>query len=515
MTLIETKNPSEIHRQKQCCRRMAWVGAGLLALYLLLLLPERPAPRVPAADKNPFTWSQAEVWSGLQQRFIEARHLDPAARSNQVGQLLGETRRWLTSMRQGETTNLRWLELENNFFELSACAAADPARLPEYAALAHDLRQWVKRQSAHWDLAATPARERLYRLLYGGRMALEEVMLQNPEVATSLEAEQETEPSQTPSVVFRDVTLHSGDILVSRGGAPTSALISRGNDYPGSFSHVSLLHVDEATGVAHIIQALIEQGVVVTPLEEYARDRKLRLMVLRPRANLPALIADPFAPHRAASLALHEARTRPAPYDFAMNYRDHSALFCSEVVSAAYEPFGLRLWMGMSHISSPTVAAWLSSVGVRHFKTQEPADLEYDPQLSVVAERREVPALWQAHLDDAVTDVMLENAPSGQPLPYSHLKLPFGRMAKAWSVVLNWFGSLGPIPQGMSATTALRVAKYNADHAAIKQRLAMYASDFQKAHGYSPPYWELIRLATQAYGSYRANDPNCDARSTH
>ena len=221
-------------------------------------------------------------------------------------------------------------------------------------------------------------------------------------------------------------------------------------------------------------------------------------MVLRPRAEVPAVTADSQLPHKAAALALKEALDRHTPYDFAMDYQDHSSLFCSEVVSAAYDRYGLSLWMGMSHVSSPAVSAWLGSLGVRHFKTQEPADLEYDPQLRVVAEWREVPALWQAHLDDAVTDVMLANAKPGQPLPFNYLKLPLARAAKAYSMVLNWFGRLGPIPQGMSATTALRVSKYRADHAAIKARLTALAGAFQETHHYSPPYWELVRLATQA-----------------
>jgi hypothetical protein len=234
-------------------------------------------------------------------------------------------------------------------------------------------------------------------------------------------------------------------------------------------------------------------------------------MVLRPRANLPAVTADPQAPHKAAAWALKEARARHIPYDFAMDYRDHSAVFCSEVVSTAYEQHGLRLWMAMSHVSSPTIIAWLSGLGVRQFETQEPADLEYDPQLRVVAEwrecdppsrvvaePREASALWQAHLDDAVADVMLANANPGDSLPFSRWKLPLARAAKAYCVVLNWFGRRGIIPEGMSATAALRADKYSADHKAIKERLTALAAEFSREHGYSPPYWRLIDLATQA-----------------
>ena len=491
--------------------RWQWVtrpGLLLACAYVLLLIPEGSPPPAAGAGKKPFVWSRPQVWASLERDFVQARGADKSTLSNQVARLLGESRRLLDGIAKNAAPNAldpSWSELETNLFKLAPLVGADPAYLPDLAMLANDVRREAKQQSAHWDLNSDSARECLYRLLFGSRMALEEVLLQNPGAAAHLRAECDAEPSQTPSVVFRGVTLHSGDILVSRGAAPTSALISRGNDFAGSFSHVALLHVDPASGTACLIQALIEEGVVVTPLEEHSqnpklplKNPKLRLMVLRPRADLPAVSAEPQLPHKAATLALQEARARHIPYDFAMDYRDHSAQFCSEVVSAAYGQYGIRLWMGMSRISSPAVAAWLGSLGLRNFETQEPADLEYDPQLRVVAEWREAPALWQAHLDDAVTDVMLVNAKPGQPLPFNRLKLPFARIAKAYSVALNYCGRRGPIPEGMSATTALRADQYRADHTAIKKRLTALASAFQESHRYSPPYWELIDLAKQA-----------------
>lgn len=487
-------------------RRARWqylarIGFVLAFVYVLLLLPEDKLPQTTGAGKTPFAWSQAQVWAALEHDFVQARDGDKSVVSNQVGQLLDKSHRLLSGIASEPAANVRdprWSELETNVFELAALVAANPSALPQFAALVNGVRREVKQQSSRWDLNADIARERLYRLLFGGRMALEEVLLQHRDAAINLPGECDAEPSQTPAAVFRGLALHSGDILVSRGDAPTSALISRGNDFAGAFSHVSLLHVDPVTGAACVIQALIEKGVIVTPLEDYSRDRKLRLMVLRPRADLPAITADPLAPHKAAALALKEATARHIAYDFAMDYRDHSTLFCSEVASAAYERHGVRLWMGTSHISSPTVAAWLGSLGVRHFETQEPADLEYDPQLRVVAEWRDGPALWQAHLDDAVTDVMLARARPGEPLPFNRLKLPVARVVKAYCAVLNSFGRRGRIPEGMSATAALRADTYRAEHAALKTRLAARAAAFQETHHYSPPYWELVRLATQA-----------------
>jgi hypothetical protein len=341
-------------------------------------------------------------------------------------------------------------------------------------------------------------RERLYRALYGARAAVEEVLLQLPSTNIPAVIEGDREPSQTPSATVRDLTIHSGDILVSRGGAATSALIARGNDFPGNFSHVALVHVDEQTEAVSVIESHIECGVTVRPIEKYLGETKLRVMVLRLRADLPQLAADPLLPHKAASQAIRDARSRHIPYDFAMDHADSTKQFCSEVASAAYKPLGVTLWMGMSHLSTPGVTSWLAALGVRHFETQEPSDLEYDPQLRVVAEWRDPETLFKDHVDNAVIDVMLENAEKGERLGYEWHKLPFARFAKACSVVKNWFGGVGPIPEGMSATTALRVQKLKANHAAIVASLLEKAQKFKIERGYVPPYWELVRLAREA-----------------
>jgi hypothetical protein len=389
-------------------------------------------------------------------------------------------------------------ELETNLFQLAPLVAACPDALPNSVQLATRLRIEVKRQSQRWNLNAPEAREKIYRLLYGSRAALEEALLQTPSNAMPVPVVENDEPSRIPSADLLGVTVRSGDILVSRGGAPTSALISRGNDFPGNFSHIALLHVDENAHAVSIIEAHIESGVVVSSPEAYLADKKLRVMVLRLRADLPQLVADPLLPHKAASVALSEAKSRHIPYDFAMNYRNHAKQFCSEVASAAYEPFGVNLWMGISHLSSRGLISWLSTFGVKHFETQEPSDLEYDPQLRVVAEWRNPETLFQDHADNAVIDVMLEGADAGERLGYDWYLLPVARFLKAYSMVLNIFGSAGPIPEGMSATAALRNQRFARNHQAMRDRTLALAAGFRREHGYNAPYWELVKLARKA-----------------
>ncbi|MDB6034870.1 MAG: hypothetical protein JWM16_5208 [Verrucomicrobiales bacterium] len=475
--------------------------AALTLGYVLLLIPESHPPFPKGAGKRPFVWNLNAFWSSLEQQFNQNRTAGCSGLETQLSAALSENNRLLELIATkplGPADPL-FTSLETNLFNLAPLAAACPARLHDYIELVTRTRAEVKRQSQSWDSNAPSTRDRIYRLLFGSRLALEEVMLQAPANLDMPPAILGTnEPSQTPALKIFGVTVHSGDILVSRGGAPTSALIARGNDYPGNFSHVALLHIDDKTAQASLIESHIESGVGVSSLEKYLEDKKLRIMVLRLRSNLPELLQDPMLPHRVATAALQSAKGTHIPYDFAMDCRDHASQFCSEVVSAAYEEAGIRLWQGSTFISSPTVTAWLGSVGVRHFETQEPADLEYDPQVTVVAEWRDRSTLLKAHIDDAVTDVMLQQASPGEPLDYQLLLLPPSRLAKAYSFVLNLFGKPGPVPEGMSATTALRVKKYRSSHDAIAARVLSLSDKFRQTQGYTPPYWKLIELTRQA-----------------
>ena len=235
--------------------------------------------------------------------------------------------------------------------------------------------------------------------------------------------------------------------------------------------------------------------MTIASLDEYLADKKLRIMVLRPDHTLQSMREDPMLPHRAATAALNDARNRHIPYDFAMHYEDPGKMFCSEVASAAYGDLGVGLWEGLTTMSTRGVTNWLSGLGVEQFETHGPSDLEYDPKMVVVAEWRSTAALFDDHVDNAVIDSLLEGAEKGDELGYSYWRLPIARLAKVYSLALNAIGRAGPIPQGMSATTALRAQWLEARHAAVRQGVIARVDAFRTENGYTPPYWELVAMA--------------------
>jgi hypothetical protein len=460
----------------------------------------QPVPPAPPRARH-FTWNRDSVWQALEQRF-EAVHArgcaDTLAAAAELSRLDGVVSR-VGSARLAPTAPV-FDSLEASYFAVAPQVAACGAMVPRYVQLHLRMREAVKAQSIAWDVNTTDARDRLYRALYGGRAAVEEVMLQQPGAMTPLVVSGITDSiaaSVTPSAMSNGVMLHSGDMLVSRGGFPTSALIARGNDYPGNFSHVALVHVDSTTHEISVIEAHIEAGVAVSSAETYLADKKLRVLVLRPRADLPQVRRDPMLPHRAASAILARARREHIPYDFAMDYTDPSHLFCSEVASSAYRTQGVTLWSGISTISRPGLRRWLSDFGVEHFATQEPSDLEYDPQLHVVAEWHDAETLFRDHVDNAVTDVMLDEADRGRMLTYPWYMLPVARVMKAYSAVRVLMGGHGPVPEGMSAAAALRNRAYGDAHRARSISLLAATTRWRQAaeHAHPPTLRVLDSLA--------------------
>lgn len=504
---VENDDRGPLPRTNWRCRRASWAVASLAVLGLAGFFPEATPPPPVLPGGRPFAWRQDELWQGLQARFEADRALGCDAVEDESRRGLARAREVIVAAgAPGLPSDAPvFAELEKTVFDLGPLVAACPGHLSEFASLVTRARAVVKSRAQDWDLGSADVRDRMYRLLYGGRAALEEAMLQAAPNAIPALMVGENEPSITPAANVLGVTVHSGDILVSRGGAPTSALIARGNDYPGNFSHIALLHVGGG-GKVSIVEAHIERGVAIASVEGYLRDVKLRVMVLRLRADLPLMQRDPMLPHRAASRALEEARRHHIPYNFAMDTADRERLFCSEVASTFYREQGIGLWMGLSTISSPGLASWLAGFGVRHFVTQEPSDLEYDPQLRVVAEWRDPEVLFKDHVDNAVIDALLEVAERGGRLGYPMGQLPVARLAKLYSVVLNAFGRIGPVPEGMSPAAALRSRRLIALHAGLAEQVMEMAVDFQSRHEYRPPYWELLRLAREACAETRCED---------
>lgn len=469
----------------------------------------RPAGRlelsVPEVDTE-FRWSADELFAALEAEFGRTLLQDHVEAAVAVTALAAEGDSLLgvasasSSLPREALGRLAMLQ-----FELAVRGAAWPPLMPAVLDFVVRARREVLRAAVAWPMDRA-TQEAIYRVVFGGRIALEEALVQaGPDALPALVSIEDVR-SATPSIVVEGVRIHSGDILLSRGGAPTSALIARGNDFPNTFSHAAFVHVDEATGEGTVIESLIEAGVVTGTVERYLESKKHRILALRLRPDHPALVSDPLLPHRAAASMLARVRAGHIPYDFAMDWDDPSAAFCSEVIHHAYRELGVDLWAMRSSISTPGLVSWLGGMGVREFTSLVPSDLEYDPQVRAVVEWRNAPALMDYRLDNAITDALLEQADRGAELGYAWYALPGARVLKAVSLASSALGREPTIPEGMSAATALRVdALVSRVNPVVKEALATSAATFRAQRGYEAPYWVLVDLARDALAARRAS----------
>lgn len=478
-------------------KKIKIAALAIIVIYLILLIPESQQDKIEVAKHTQFVWNKDSLWQSLEITFTNAKKNGCNNTKDHIGEKLIDFSNILKFI-EDENLNPKDKILDSLLsivFQTAPLIGACPDFSERYLKLNSQLRRIIKEKSKNWNPNELIVRNALYKLIYGSRAAVEEIILQSDRKRIPNLTFENDESSNTPYTTFLGVKIHSGDILLSRGGAPTSALISRGSDYPGNFSHVALVYVDPRTKVASIIEAHIEVGVVITSLEEYMNDKKLRVMILRLRSDLPKMIADPMLPHKAADASLKRALSEHISYDFEMDYKNQNKLFCSEVASSEYKNLGVNLWMGKSTISSIGTARILAGFGVKNFETQEPSDLEYDPQLSVIAEWRDLETLYKDHIDNAVVDAILEWSEEGNEITTDWFKLPIVKVLKLYSSILNQFNIAGPIPEEMTSSSALRHEAFKNLHGEMKLVVQAKANNFRNTNNYNPPYWRLLDFA--------------------
>jgi hypothetical protein len=221
--------------------------------------------------------------------------------------------------------------------------------------------------------------------------------------------------------------LKSGDVLVSRGNAPTSALIARLGDTDGQFSHAALVYVAPRSKKVFIMEEHIEVGSTIRSYEEYARDQNFRVTVYRHRnSELAAEAArqmmrrlyDPSNPH-------------VVPYDFGMTMDDGSEMFCTEIVYEAFKmASGGKVRIGRYRTEfNPKNRDLLDRFGVRTRSMFAPSDMEVESDFELLGEWRDLSRVVTNQMMDAVLTKLLEWGDRGyrfDPSPEMTLKSHLG-----------------------------------------------------------------------------------------
>jgi hypothetical protein len=182
-----------------------------------------------------------------------------------------------------------------------------------------------------------------------------------------------------------NIAFKSGDVIVVRGAAHNSAAIARIGDVDSLFSHVALVYVDPE-GKHWVVEALIEDGSVITPLEHFLDHGLGRAVLYR--------YMDPDLAARAAKimdervLASKNGFARHIPYDFSMRLSGKRKLFCAKLVHLAFKEASngqVRLPAFKTRFD-PRNRPFYRDIGVKAKQTFSPGDLDLDPAFDLVAE---------------------------------------------------------------------------------------------------------------------------------
>lgn len=198
--------------------------------------------------------------------------------------------------------------------------------------------------------------------------------------------------------------LQSGDVILSRGNAYTSAAIANLGEFDTQFSHLSIVYKDEA-GKIWTVEAHIEVGSFVRELEDHIKDSNFRTMVFR--------FDDPLLAKAAATYAFNKVKKSSEtvgniPYDFGFDMDNSKTLFCSELISWAFSE------VSHNEVSIPLVrnriqlrkTSFVKDIGITAEESFIPADLEIDPRFSIVAEWRDANRINDSLQKDAILQSM-------------------------------------------------------------------------------------------------------------
>lgn len=207
--------------------------------------------------------------------------------------------------------------------------------------------------------------------------------------------------------------LKSGDVILSRGSAFTSAAIARIGVNDTQFSHLSFLYRNpEEDGKAYTIEAHIEIGSVIAPIDVHLNQKNSRTVIYR--------FEDPEMAHQAAEFMYHKVKTQSdkgsnIEYNFSMLCSDVSRLFCSQVIHHGFHEisnksldipkfktqFNTGLIPFLNRLGVP-----VSMENIEELVTFSPGDIEYDPRFHLVAEWKDPHQLRDSRLKDAILTKM-------------------------------------------------------------------------------------------------------------
>jgi hypothetical protein len=300
------------------------------------------------------------------------------------------------------------------------------------------------------------------------------------------------------------VTLRSGDLILSRGTAYTSAAIARVGVHASQFSHLAVIYIEneplgkeftiaEALKNPHVkaLEAHIEVGSVIRPFKDYVADGNARNFLFR--------YPDAQVAHSAAKWAFDFLNRRRlenqkknggalddpnnnVPYDFHMNLGDLAEIFCSEMGYVAYHSVGVTLPEFSSTLESNNDV--IQTLGVTKYVNFAPGDLELDTRFEPIAEWRDYRKVHTIRYKDAALSAMFRWMKNQQyhlhADTFMDLKALFGWLTRH----ADFSFTKTQLPKNMSVATLKMVFTLDKIGTTLENYLSQSEDKYHRANGH-------------------------------
>lgn len=202
-------------------------------------------------------------------------------------------------------------------------------------------------------------------------------------------------------------SIQTGDIFLTRARTFGSAAIARIGTKDTLYSHLGMFYRDES-GKLFTIESLIEHGLIIAPVEQHLKRKHVKTLVFRSKNR----VLGRMAAEQMYAFAMERLNVeKNISYDFAMNYKEHSNYFCSEVVRHAYELASsgdVILPMYKTKVNEG-LRPFLNGIGVKltenefkDFDLFAPSDIQFDSRFEMIAEWKRPNELMDIRIKDAV-----------------------------------------------------------------------------------------------------------------
>ncbi|WP_374029144.1 YiiX/YebB-like N1pC/P60 family cysteine hydrolase [Bdellovibrio bacteriovorus] len=300
-----------------------------------------------------------------------------------------------------------------------------------------------------------------------------------------------SKPSTWTNPKYAGFQLKTGDVMLIRGKSYVSAMIARIGDEEGNFSHLAIVGEDKK-GRKYVVEALIQYGVIVTPLEKWRQAEDARVALYRQPDEVLAKQAGRKIWEK-AQYALD--RNKGIRYDFAMDDDDYSTIFCSEVIRYAYDMASGGKFMVpkfRSSVSKFKNTDYPKSLGVTKSTLFAPYDIEVDPRFDFIAEYRFYPLLRQVRMQDAVLQSiyswMIDKDYTFHWAPQHSIKGYFAKFVRQFGIAAD------TLPKYMPIDSIQTNVKFEAVAKVLEKNIYKKEDEFYKKKGYLPSFQDMLAM---------------------